>query len=101
VAIPTYDFATHSRRSETQLLLPPKVLILEGILLFADPELAKEMDVSVFVDCSSETRFIRRLQRDIQERGRDADSVCAQVGGLLIRIDLMFWVYGWGRQSNS
>lgn len=78
VRVPIYDFTTHTRSSETKTVSPRPVVLLEGILIFADKELRNLMDVKIFVDTDSDIRFIRRLNRDIQERGRTMDSVCKQ-----------------------
>jgi len=78
VEIPTYDFARHARRAETDTVTPRTAIIVEGILIFTDPELRALMDIKVFVDTDDDTRFIRRLQRDITERGRTMESVIDQ-----------------------
>ena len=76
--IPVYDFATHSRRPETRLVQPRNVIIVEGILVLCEPELRKLMDLRIFVSTDDDVRFIRRLQRDLVERGRSAQSVIDQ-----------------------
>jgi uridine kinase len=78
IEMPTYDFARHARRTSTETVLPRTAIIVEGILIFTDAALRKLMDVKVFVDTDSDMRFIRRLQRDIRERGRTVDSVIDQ-----------------------
>ncbi len=78
VHIPVYDFTTHTRSSETKVVYPHPVLLLEGILIFVDKALRDLMDVKIFVDTDPDIRFIRRLNRDIQERGRTMESVCKQ-----------------------
>jgi uridine kinase len=79
VDVPVYDFDTHLRRSgEVVRMYPPRVIILEGILLFVEPALRDVIDVKVFVDANADVRFIRRLRRDIAERGRSAEQVCVQ-----------------------
>jgi uridine kinase len=75
---PTYDFARYQRRATTETLSPRRAVIVEGILIFADPALRALMDVKVFVDTDADTRFIRRLQRDVAERGRTMASVIEQ-----------------------
>lgn len=75
---PVYSFIEHKRLDETVLEEPRHVIIIEGILIFEDPELLKLMDIKVFVDADSDIRFARRLLRDIYERGRDIDSVVNQ-----------------------
>lgn len=78
VDLPLYDFKTHTRRAETQLMEPRPIVIVEGILIFADSRLLEQMDIKVFVDTPDDLRFIRRLQRDIAERGRTVESVIEQ-----------------------
>lgn len=78
VHVPTYDFARHCRRAETRLVAPKRVILLEGLLIFADPKLRRLMDIKVYVDADPDLRFIRRLQRDIVERGRSPESVINQ-----------------------
>src|SRR5919199_3350535 len=78
VELPVYDFKNHVRRKETLRLEPKLITILEGILIFAEPRLLDAMDVKVFVDTPDDIRFIRRLRRDIVERGRTMDSVIEQ-----------------------
>lgn len=81
VEVPVYDFATHTRRPAGTPLRPAKVVIVEGILIFCDRALRDLMDLKIFVDTDDDLRFIRRLKRDIQERGRSLDSVVAQYLG--------------------
>jgi uridine kinase len=76
--LPVYDFTRHVRMPETMPVQPGSAIIVEGILIFADPALRSLMDVKVFVDTDSDIRFIRRLQRDIAERGRTVPSVIDQ-----------------------
>jgi uridine kinase len=78
VDLPLYNFKTHSRLNETVRVEPRPIVIVEGILIFSDPRLIAEMDIKVFVDTPDDIRFIRRLKRDIAERGRTADSVIEQ-----------------------
>jgi uridine kinase len=78
VDVPTYDFTRHARLSETETVQARRALIVEGILVFTDAALRDLMDIKVFVDTDSDTRFIRRLQRDVAERGRTMDSVIDQ-----------------------
>jgi uridine kinase len=76
--VPVYDFTQHVRTSETITVNPQPIILVEGILIFAEPELLKLLDIKIFVDTDADIRFIRRLQRDIQERGRTAESVIRQ-----------------------
>jgi uridine kinase len=90
VQVPMYDFARHAREADTELVEPRRAIIVEGILIFADPELRKLMDVKVFVDADGDTRLIRRLQRDISERGRTLASVIDQYLGTVKPMHLEF-----------
>ncbi len=78
VNIPQYDFTQHIRKQETTHVEPRRVVIVEGILIFAEPELRKLFDVKIYVDTDADIRFIRRLQRDIHERGRTVENVIKQ-----------------------
>lgn len=78
IELPVYDFKTHSRTSQTIHIEPQPVILVEGILIFADPTLRQLFDVKIFVDTDADIRFIRRLQRDITERGRTTESVIQQ-----------------------
>jgi len=78
VDLPIYDFSKHSRTSQTIRIEPHPVIIVEGILIFAEPDLRNLFDVKIFVDTSADIRFIRRLQRDIAERGRTMENVIQQ-----------------------
>ena len=75
---PVYDFALHNRADETVLTRPAPVVIVEGILVLHSPELRGRMNLKVFVDAPPDERFIRRLERDVNERGRSAQSVISQ-----------------------
>jgi uridine kinase len=75
---PVYDFAVHLRSDETITVEPAPVVVVEGILVLFEPELRSELDLKIFVDTDSDVRLARRLQRDIEERGRTAESVVAQ-----------------------
>jgi uridine kinase len=78
IHIPVYDFTTHARTNETRRIEPRRVILVEGILIFADEELRRLMDVKIYVDTDGDIRFIRRLQRDIADRGRTMESVIRQ-----------------------
>jgi uridine kinase len=78
VQVPTYDFSTHSRRKEVEQIDPKPIVLLEGILIFSDPELQQLIDIKVFVDTDDDIRLIRRMQRDIIERGRTVEGVVSQ-----------------------
>ncbi len=76
--IPIYDFVTHTRRPVTVLVKPANVIIVEGILILADKRLRSLMDIKIFVDTDDDERFIRRMERDVRERGRSYESVVEQ-----------------------
>lgn len=78
VELPIYDFTTHSRTNKTIVIGPQLVIVVEGILIFAEPKLRKLFDVKIFVDTDDDIRFIRRLERDIAERGRTMNTVIRQ-----------------------
>ena len=78
VDIPAYDFSLHARKAEPTSIRPGSAIIVEGILIFTDKVLRSLMDVKVFVDTDGDTRFIRRLERDVAERGRTVSSVIDQ-----------------------
>ena len=78
VEVPIYDFATDSRTSRTFTVQPRNVILVEGILIFTEAALRKMFDIKIFVDTDADLRFIRRLERDIHERGRTTDSVIKQ-----------------------
>lgn len=78
VEVPVYDFATHSRTAETYIVQPRGVILVEGILIFAEPALRDLFDIKIFVDTDADIRFIRRLERDIRERQRTTESVIRQ-----------------------
>ena len=75
VDVPIYDFATHTRKTETRRVEPARVIIVEGILVFTDPALREQMDIKIFVDTDADIRLIRRIRRDIEVRGRSFQSV--------------------------
>jgi uridine kinase len=78
IEVPIYDFSNHSRTDKTFRVNPRGVIIVEGILIFVEPELRSLFDVKLFVDTDADIRLIRRLQRDITERGRTVESVIKQ-----------------------
>lgn len=78
IELPVYDFKTHKRKTETLRAEPKPVVVVEGILIFAEPKIIEQLDVKVFVDTPDDIRFIRRLKRDIAERGRTIESVVEQ-----------------------
>jgi len=78
VDVPVYDFATHTRMAETIQVNPASIILLEGILIFVEPRLRDLMDLRIYVDTDADIRFIRRLHRDVNERGRTLESVVNQ-----------------------
>ncbi len=78
VAMPQYSFVEHARLPKTKRVEPAPVIVVEGILALYDPRLRERMDLKVYVDADPDVRFIRRLRRDIAERGRTVDSVIEQ-----------------------
>jgi len=90
VDLPVYDFARYTRLASPERIAPRRAIIVEGILIFTDAELRRLMDVKVFVDTDADTRFIRRLQRDIADRGRTVQSVIDQYLGTVKPMHLDF-----------
>ena len=78
IHIPVYDFAIYDRTDETIVVNPSRVIIVEGIVIFAHPELRDLMDVKVYVDADADVRILRRILRDVRERGRSLESVINQ-----------------------
>lgn len=75
---PVYSYKEHTRTSETVKVNPAKVIILEGFMIFENPELRDLMDIKIFVDTDADERLIRRIKRDVNQRGRSLDSVITQ-----------------------
>ncbi|MCQ9385676.1 uridine kinase [Brevibacterium moorei] len=75
VDCPVYDFAQHNRSDKTVFVEPARVLIVEGILIFAEPEICRQLDIKLFVDTDADVRIMRRIKRDVVERGRSLKSV--------------------------
>lgn len=78
IHMPLYDYSAHNRSDRTVLVHPAPVIVLEGILIFAEPSLCELMDIKVFVDTDADVRILRRIIRDVKERGRSLDSVINQ-----------------------
>ena len=78
IQCPTYDHSVHNRSPKTLHIRPAPVILVEGILLFTDPELCNLMDIKVFVDTDADVRILRRIIRDVKRRGRTLDSVVEQ-----------------------
>jgi uridine kinase len=88
--VPVYDFTTHSRTTQTIRIKPQRVILVEGILIFAEPRLRELFDAKIFVDTDADIRFIRRLERDISERGRTTETVIKQYLGTVRPMHLEF-----------
>ena len=78
VECPVYDFTVHNRSDQVTTIVPEKVIIVEGILIFADPQLRELMDIKIFVDTDADIRICRRIRRDVNKRGRSLESVIKQ-----------------------
>jgi uridine kinase len=87
---PIYEYATHSRKAETIRVEAKPVIILEGILVFVNPQIRGLMDLKIFVDTDADIRFIRRLERDLHERGRSVESIIAQYQSTVRPMHLQF-----------
>ena len=90
IEMPMYDFSLHTRSTQTQRIEPAPIILLEGILIFVEKELRELMDVRIFVDTDADIRFIRRLRRDMNERGRSLDSVVQQYMGTVRPMHMEF-----------
>ncbi|MBR0136942.1 MAG: uridine kinase [Erysipelotrichaceae bacterium] len=75
---PTYDFVNHTRSAITEVINPCDVLVIEGLFVLEDEEIRKLLDMKLYIDTDADIRFIRRLKRDVSERGRTIDNVCDQ-----------------------
>jgi len=78
IACPIYNYSMHDRSSEYRLVKANEVIVLEGILIFENPEILNRLDIKIFVDTDADVRIIRRIKRDVNERGRSLDSVISQ-----------------------
>lgn len=78
IVCPVYDYSIHDRSDKTMVIKPAKVIIVEGILIFADITLCDEMDIKIFVDADADVRILRRITRDVRDRGRSLESVIKQ-----------------------
>jgi uridine kinase len=86
VDCPQYDFGSHTRRAERRPVLPRPIILVEGILLFAVPSLRDAFDLRLFVDTDDDVRLLRRVRRDLEERGRDMKSIESQYLGTVRRM---------------
>ena len=75
VDVPTYDFATYTRRRETRTVAPARLIVVEGILVFTEPALREQLDIKIFVDTDPDIRLMRRIRRDLEQRGRTFQSI--------------------------
>jgi uridine kinase len=87
---PVYDFSIHNRKKETIRVEPRHIIILEGILILSEPQIRDLLDIKIFVDTDADVRIVRRLQRDIEERGRTIDSVINQYLNIVRPMHLQF-----------
>jgi uridine kinase len=87
---PVYDFSIHNRKKETIRVEPRHIIILEGILILSEPQIRDLLDIKIFVDTDADVRIVRRLQRDIEERGRTMDSVINQYLNIVRPMHLQF-----------
>ena len=78
VTCPVYDYTIHDRSNETITIKPARVIIVEGILIFENRELCEQMDIKIYVDADADVRILRRIVRDVRDRGRSLDSVINQ-----------------------
>lgn len=84
IAVPVYDFATHTRSSDVRLVDPADMIVVEGILIFAFAEIRDRLDFRVFRRCPEQVRFERRFERDLTERGRSEDSIQEQLASTVM-----------------
>ena len=75
---PVYDYSQHNRSNETIHIEPKRIILVEGILLLADPKLREMIDIKIFVEADADERILRRIVRDVKERGRDLDNIVSQ-----------------------
>jgi uridine kinase len=87
---PIYDFSIHNRKKETIRVEPKHIIILEGILILTEPEVRELLNIKIFVDTDADVRIIRRIQRDIEERGRTINSVIDQYINVVRPMHLQF-----------
>jgi len=90
IDVPTYDFTTHTRAQELRRVEAKEVVIVDGILIFYEPTLREMFDVRIFVDTDPDIRFIRRLKRDMKERGRSPESIISQYENIVRPMHMEF-----------
>jgi len=90
IRMPVYEYSTHTRLKEPKPVGPAEIILLEGILVLEDEILRALLDIKIYIDADSDERFIRRLLRDMKERGRTADSVIEQYAATVRPMHLQF-----------
>jgi uridine kinase len=90
IEAPTYDFKEHRRSSVVRKIAPTPIVVVEGILLFTEPELRSEMDLKIFVDTDADIRILRRIRRDMEQRGRSFESIREQYKNTVRPMHLQF-----------
>ena len=90
VEVPVYDFAAHTRSDKSEKITPKEIILLDGILIFTEHQLREQMDIKIFVDTDDDVRLLRRIKRDIMERGRDLEGVLNQYENFVRPMHLEF-----------
>jgi uridine kinase len=90
IDVPIYDMRTHTRLPEPRRVMPRRIVILDGLLILDDPSLRQRMDIKIYVDADPDVRFIRRLKRDLTERGRTVDQIIRQYESTVRPMHLQF-----------
>lgn len=90
IDLPVYDFVAHTRSDKTIKTVPKHIILVDGILIYAEPKLREQMDIKIFVDTDDDVRLLRRLKRDISERGRELDGVLNQYENFVRPMHLEF-----------
>jgi len=90
IDVPIYDMRTHTRLPEPRRVMPSRIVILDGLLILDDPALRQGMDIKIYVDADPDVRFIRRLKRDLTERGRTVDQIIRQYESTVRPMHLQF-----------
>lgn len=90
VEAPVYDYSVHNRKAETITLHPNRIILVEGIMVLQDPALRELLDIKIYVDADADERILRRILRDVKERGRDLDGIIAQY---LTSVKPMHYIY--------
>lgn len=90
VEVPVYDFAAHTRSDKSEKITPKEIILLDGILIFTEQQLREQMDIKIFVDTDDDVRLLRRIKRDIMERGRNLEGVLKQYENFVRPMHLEF-----------